>query len=81
MNMIINPDFDGHKKLKLNKTVLFSWIAVLAVTLLFWVFIATAYKDDYVPRALAKIHRKEHKFLANHKAWQRKIATLRSSIV
>lgn len=69
------------EKFRLNKTALFSWIAVLAVTLVFWAVVAVAYRDDYVPRAVAKIHHKEQRFFANHKALQRKMAGIRNSIV
>lgn len=79
-----NNHLSGKKKEvkpKVNNTALFSWIAVVAVTVVFWVVAVIAYQDDYMPRAIAKMHHKEKKFLSNHKALQRKLVIIRNSIV
>ena len=59
---------------------LFSWVAVLMVIVMFWSGVAVAYKKDYVPHAIAKIEHKEKKFLANHKAIQKKLSGIRSMV-
>ncbi len=61
---------------KINFTALFTWLAVFVVTGIFWCGIALALKQDYVPRAIAKLQHKEQRFLDNHKGLQKKISNI-----
>ena len=79
--IIYSTDFQYKKeKFRLNKTALFTWIAVIVITVVFWSGVATVYKEDYIPRAVAKLHYHKEQFLANHKALQKKLSCFRNSL-
>ena len=67
------------EKSKINKTVLFTWITVMMLTVFFWSGVAFIYKQDYVPHAVAKLQQKQEKFLDKHKALQKKLRVIYSS--
>ena len=64
----------------LSITSILSWTTVLVVILMFWAGIAVVYKKDYVPHAVAKIEHKERKFLATHKAIQKRLTGIRGLV-
>ncbi len=65
---------------RISITALLSWITVMVVIGMFWAGVAVVYKKDYIPHTVAKIEHKEKKFIAAHKALQKKLTGIRSLV-